>query len=50
MVLLTGLANTAVQLLLPWTLVSLVASIKHRDLAGTDQSIFNLEGHSTKHE
>ena len=50
MVLVTGLAFTAAQLLLSWTLVSLVARIKHRDLAGTDQSIFNLEGYRTKHE
>ena len=50
MVLLTGLASTAVQLLLSWTLVSLVVSLKHRDLAGTDQSIFNMEGYRTKHE
>ena len=50
MVLLNGLASTAAQLLLSWTLVSLVASIKHGDLAGTDQSTFNLEGYRTKHE
>ena len=50
MVLLTGLASTAAQLLLSWTLVSVVTSIKRGDLAGTDESIFNLEGYRTKHE